>query len=418
VRGKLHILGKNIPAWVIAVALIVTTGGAAVGVILAGQVTGTISTTASQALVVRTGSVSGGAVDAGLFTMSDNGTAFTAAAEVHTGDQYNVNLTLANHSNTELIGDLTLVAPDGITLSVAGAGNTVAGPVQTKGPNPSVWKFKLAPTNASTRTIEYTGEIQVLKLSAAGYTECLPGDIGKQVMANGVQVGTLLDYDNTKREWWIGSTSTITRGSEMLVAGDVNAAKNYNASTQVYTNETTDINSSAANDVVLPPIQTTTAGDYMYFGDATKFGTVRLNDGTAGIYTNILIVWEYWNGAWVSLSVSDGTNGFKNSGINNITWTPPADWVTNAVDSVTKYWVRARTTFNSLPSTITAAPLGTQGWQGTGAGTADSDSVSGISGEDVNGNVYIPDLVITVAVADDIDPGFYSINGTLKQVAQ
>ena len=143
---------------------------------------------------------------------------------------------------------------------------------------------------------------------------------------------------------------------------DFESAKSYNANTAAFTDETTDMASATANDVALPPIQATTVGDCIYVGMATKFGLWRLNVGTAGVWTGGTAVWEYWNGVWVTLTVNDGTSGFTIAGTNNITWTPPADWATTAVDGVTKYWIRRR--FSIVPTSITTAPLGTQGWSG------------------------------------------------------
>jgi len=54
--------------------------------------------------------------------------------------------------------------------------------------------------------------------------------------------------------------------------------------------------------------------------------------------------WEYYNGAWATLDVQDGTDAgggpFTRSGVNNVSWGPPSDWTTLAVDGVTGLWVR------------------------------------------------------------------------------
>jgi hypothetical protein len=136
----------------------------------------------------------------------------------------------------------------------------------------------------------------------------------------------------------------------------------YKADTGEYVDETADINSPAANDVLLPPQQATTAGDAIYIGSDYKFSKVRLNVSTAGVYSGISIVWEYWNGtAWTSLTVADGTAGFTKSGVNEVSFTPPADWAKTTVAGVRAYWIRARAVFGASPS-ITTAPLAAQGW--------------------------------------------------------
>ena len=149
-RGKVRILGATFPAWAIAVVMILAASGAAVGTVLAGKVTGTISATASQALLIKF--PSGGThivgADADLMTVSDDGTGFTAAAEINTGDSFEVHLALLNESNSELNGELTLIAPDGITFRVARANDVVPSVVRT---GPFTWRFRLVPTTDDTQ---------------------------------------------------------------------------------------------------------------------------------------------------------------------------------------------------------------------------------------------------------------------------
>ena len=152
-RGKLRIFGKIPPAWAVGLALIVATAGAATGVVLTGNVTGVINTTVSQALTVSGGAVSGGAVDAGLFTLHDDETKFTANAEINTGDSYEVDLELANYSEVELTGELILVAPDGITLSVDEANDVVVDVVRT---GPFTWVFRMAASNNTSTDLSIT----------------------------------------------------------------------------------------------------------------------------------------------------------------------------------------------------------------------------------------------------------------------
>ena len=144
-RGKqLKILGKTFPAWAVAAALIVATAGAATGVVLAGKVSGTITATVSQALVVLQNAGTGvTGADASLVTVQDDGTAFQAAAEINTGDMFTVHLHLANLSAAELTGEVTLVAPDGITLSMQRADEVIPDVVRT---GPFTWKFRMIPS--------------------------------------------------------------------------------------------------------------------------------------------------------------------------------------------------------------------------------------------------------------------------------
>ena len=74
--------------------------------------------TVSQALVTAGGSVSG---VPGLVTFNDEGTAWTAAAEEHTGQISEIHLRLTNKSNVSLIGELQLVIPNNLRVEVVAA---------------------------------------------------------------------------------------------------------------------------------------------------------------------------------------------------------------------------------------------------------------------------------------------------------
>lgn len=131
------------------------------------------------------------------------------------------------------------------------------------------------------------------------------------------------------------------------------------------TDETTETNSAAANDMTLLPAAPA-ENDAYYFGFDEEVGGFSLNVGTAGTEgagAGWTITWEYSKGAdaWDALAgVTDGTDKFLNAGINNITWTLPGDWATDEVGSISgKYWVRARV---SAFASIGVQPLGTQAW--------------------------------------------------------
>ena len=115
----------------------------------------------------------------------------------------------------------------------------------------------------------------------------------------------------------------------------------------VFTDETAEANSAATNDMnLLPAVEVATEDRYL-FGHAEKFGQLKLDIGTAS--DGGTIVWQYWNGAWVNLSgVTDGTNGFQNTGENIVSWTIPGDWATQTVNSQGPFfYVRAALTAGS-----------------------------------------------------------------------
>jgi hypothetical protein len=164
------------------------------------------------------------------------------------------------------------------------------------------------------------------------------------------------------------------------VLGAINTCKVYDAGGASFATETTDINSAGANDVPAVPIGT--VEDAIYFGDDIKFNGLRINTGTAGDYV-ATVVWEYYNGStWTTLTTTDGTTAFKTAGKKDVTFNIPANWATVAVDSATKYWIRARV---SAFTSVTTAPLLTQAWTlGVRGYVAHSNIVQGLfNGTDI-----------------------------------
>lgn len=106
----------------------------------------------------------------------------------------------------------------------------------------------------------------------------------------------------------------------------------YNGST--YTDNTTEAKSQGGTPFTL----LSGASDYAYFGCFVgKFDALYFDIQTASV--GATVSWEYWNGAWTALSVTDGTTNFTTDGI--VKWTKPGDWAQTTVNTVNAYWVRA-----------------------------------------------------------------------------
>jgi len=111
---------------------------------------------------------------------------------------------------------------------------------------------------------------------------------------------------------------------------------------------------------------TPATGDRAYFGMTEKFNRLKLDLATLGVGGTY--VWEYRksDSTWATLSISDGAAGLTQDG--TITFTPPSDWVTFAVNSVTQYWIRVRPTVT--PSTNPTVNFATvTGWTEAFTGT-------------------------------------------------
>ena len=95
--------------------------------------------------------------------------------------------------------------------------------------------------------------------------------------------------------------------------------------------------------------------DAIYFGidttvaDSRPFGNLIFDISVGG--TGYNGAWEFWNGAWVGLGVTDNTavGGIElaATGVNEViwpVWLVATAWVPTAINGVTAYWVRMRVT--------------------------------------------------------------------------
>ena len=127
--------------------------------------------------------------------------------------------------------------------------------------------------------------------------------------------------------------------------------KSYDEGTTTFSNTAVTAASApwTANWQFWPDVETD--DDATYFGNALRFCQMYIDvDTAAAAYGGDAITWEYWDGStWSALTiiydhtgntVTDGTRPYIQDG--SISFIPPTDWVANAVDSQTAYWVRAR----------------------------------------------------------------------------
>lgn len=121
----------------------------------------------------------------------------------------------------------------------------------------------------------------------------------------------------------------------------------------VFTIETTQAQNDTPDDMTLLPAAPAVADAY-FFGQSTPFSSLNLDISTPGV-GDWVIEWRYFNGASVLLSdVVDNSNGFKNDGVRNISWTVPGDWASGFGGA---YFVEARVV---SVTTTTVQPLGRQ----------------------------------------------------------
>jgi hypothetical protein len=129
---------------------------------------------------------------------------------------------------------------------------------------------------------------------------------------------------------------------------------------------------STSSDVVLSSLPTAANGGYLYVGAYAPFRGVVVDVDSTNSTASVLTV-NYWNGAWTSISATDGTasGGATFAVDGNVTWTVPSDWVAASLATINSpapgagvqyradgrmYWTRwqvsvaldASTTLNSM----------------------------------------------------------------------
>ena len=138
---------------------------------------------------------------------------------------------------------------------------------------------------------------------------------------------------------------------------DVESFKTFDDSLTAFATDTTDANSAGTNDVTMLPA-TIETDDISYIGMTFPGRILWFNIFTAG-EGDWTCIWEYNdNSTWVALlNVVDGTDCYREGGINHVQFTMPSDLSEVAVDTVTSYWVRLRIV---APGTPVTNPVGTQ----------------------------------------------------------
>lgn len=179
------------------------------------------------------------------------------------------------------------------------------------------------------------------------------------------------------------------------------------------TDETSEANSAAADDMTLLPA-TPAGDDAYYYGDSSKFDLLTINIGTQGDGT-WEITWENYNGStgdWTAISgVTDGTSHYEAAtGNRDVSFSIPANWGLTTVDGDNLYYIRSRV---SSYTSVTTQPLGTQAWSNTISAPSTSigtfDLWSSSTGEDSTSIelgsrvLYFADLLETIWSVDMIE---------------
>ena len=196
--------GKTIPIWLAVMALVAAGSGAAVGTVLAGNVIAEIPVTISQALLVGKPVVVPSntnmaetdilteddclvdnmpqgvdhldgnptdikvvkgyvyAPDRSIGAVNDQETAFQFAAEIDQHDWYAFCVPLKNSANQDMVCQLTMVCPEGITVEAMDGGDATKDYVDSMTrTGPYTWKFELKKDADKTAPVFTSGSEQI-----------------------------------------------------------------------------------------------------------------------------------------------------------------------------------------------------------------------------------------------------------------
>ncbi len=114
-------LKKNVKILIIVLSLIAVGAGAAAGTVLSGYVEGEVNVAVSQPLMVENPSIPGLPTGRAWFgAASDEGTQFSAAAQLYQGESATIEVPIINKAEVDHVVEITVVAP---VLSVPPGGN-------------------------------------------------------------------------------------------------------------------------------------------------------------------------------------------------------------------------------------------------------------------------------------------------------
>jgi hypothetical protein len=121
-------LGKSIPLWLAVFICVAIGSGAAMGTVLAGDITGIVPVAVSQAILVDGRGFGiddvtysdGTSIGRAFAATADDDTAFQVATEVAVGDKFLISIPVRNASSNPMIGLITLeqCSPGGLQIDV------------------------------------------------------------------------------------------------------------------------------------------------------------------------------------------------------------------------------------------------------------------------------------------------------------
>ena len=166
--------GKDVPGVVVAAALMMIGAGAAAGAV-GGTIGGDSSTEVDAALEVVDAAVN--SADSGSVVVGDQNRSFVTSAEINQGDEFELNIDLANRASNNITAKLWFedTGPLHVTTNADSASNISVGQVESE-----VFVLDVGPSAGDVQQITLEG--QSGNAIAPGFYECktriTPAELG------------------------------------------------------------------------------------------------------------------------------------------------------------------------------------------------------------------------------------------------
>ncbi|MBI5126828.1 phage integrase SAM-like domain-containing protein, partial [Candidatus Roizmanbacteria bacterium] len=268
-----------------------------------------------------------------------------------TNPQGRLDISGSTSTITNSAGDITIDAASNL---ISFAGDTLSNFSQALGASGTV----SAPTysfTSSTNTGLYLASSNVLRFATNGSDRVTIDDLGNV----GIGLTSLSQKFSVRQDnpFDIFGLYDGTNNTSMLVADGGTTTFKSSAFDNVFNFDgvaTWTNNTNEAKTIGGTPFTVVSdSNDFFYVGLDHKFATSYFDIATALSGTGVSLVSQYYNGGWVTLTVTDNTNIFAQDG--TITFTAPSDWTATTVNGVAdKYWVRFSITYSGISTAPTA----------------------------------------------------------------
>lgn len=188
------------------------------------------------------------------------------------------------------------------------------------------------------------------------YTNCVPSDIGKQVVDDGIPIPNIVlaGYDNNAKKWWLSGSTSIVSGSALTLADEGTGAGTSSGSSSVYGGGAIKIGHGLTGPTDPPKISLMDSEqgyDTLYIRKADGTTPAHLDLGNLTVHGDLRVDsikkldgsnYAFWNGGTVTNPVSLTYAGYGSLAVAGFTSSD------NGSNSLPLWLSRSTTQFNGI----------------------------------------------------------------------